>query len=362
MKKRKMVSLLGVLTLSATMILSACSSSGEKDSKETSKESDNKLEDKVVIYSPHGKDILGQFEKMFEEKYGIDVEWLDMGSQEVLDRIRSEKNNPQADVWWGAPSTNFEQAKGEDLLDPYEPTYSATLDEGFHEPDWYWTGTSQTPEVIMYNTKLLKKEKVPKDWDELLDPKWKDKIIIRYPLASGTMRTIFSAMIYRDFKDSGDPNTGYEWLKKLDANTKEYSANPEMMYNKVAKGEGLLSVWGMPDVAMLKEQKNYPFDFIIPASGTPVLTEGIAIVKGAPHPKAAEAFYEFVNTPEAAKILAEQHYRIPTRNDVTDLPDWIKNTEIKEMDIDWDVFESQSDVWMKYWDENIKNGDKQIKE
>ncbi|MCI1589904.1 hypothetical protein [Heyndrickxia oleronia] len=101
MKKRKMVSLLGVLTLSATMILSACSSSGEKDSKETSKESDNKLEDKVVIYSPHGKDILGQFEKMFEEKYGIDVEWLDMGSQEVLDRIRSEKNNPQADVWWG---------------------------------------------------------------------------------------------------------------------------------------------------------------------------------------------------------------------------------------------------------------------
>lgn len=360
MKKKKFVSLLATLSLSATLILSACSS-GEKSSG-TNKGKAKDLEDKIVVYSPHGKDILGQFEKLFEDKYGIDVEWLDMGSQEVLDRVRSEKNNPQADIWWGAPSTSFDQAKEEDLLEPYEPSYAKTLEEGFHDPEWYWTGTSQTPEVIMYNSKLLKKEDAPKDWDDLLDSKWKDKVIIRYPLASGTMRTIFSAMIYRDFKDSQDPAKGYEWLKKLDNNTKEYSANPEMMYNKVAKGEGTVTVWDMPDVVMLKEQKKYPFEFIIPESGTPVLTEGIAMIKNAPHPKAAKAFYEFVNTPEAAKILAEEHYRIPTRNDVTDLPDWIKNTEIKEMDIDWKVFQSKSDEWMKYWDENIKNGDKQIKE
>ena len=360
MKKAKKISMLAALSMSAALLLSACGS-GEKTSC-VSKGKNKDLEDKIVVYSPHGKDILAQFEKLFEEKYGIDVEWLDMGSQEVLDRVRSEKNNPQADVWWGAPSTSFDQAKGEELLEPYEPSYSGTLEAGFHDQDWYWTGTSQTPEVIMYNSKLLKKEEAPKDWDDLLDPKWKDKVIIRYPLASGTMRTIFSAMIYRDYKDSQDPTKGYEWLKKLDANTKEYSANPEMMYNKVAKGEGTVTVWGMPDVAMLKEQKNYPFEFIIPESGTPVLTEGIAIVKNAPHPKAAKAFYEFVNTPEAAKILAEEHYRIPTRNDVTDLPDWIKETEIKEMDIDWDVFQSKSDEWMKYWDENIKNAKKQIKE
>lgn len=360
MKKAKKISMLAALSMSAALLLSACGS-GEKTSG-GSKGKSKDLEDKIVVYSPHGKDILAQFEKLFEEKYGIDVEWLDMGSQEVLDRVRSEKNNPQADVWWGAPSTSFDQAKGEELLEPYEPSYSGTLEAGFHDQDWYWTGTSQTPEVIMYNSKLLKKEEAPKDWDDLLDPKWKDKVIIRYPLASGTMRTIFSAMIYRDYKDSQDPTKGYEWLKKLDANTKEYSANPEMMYNKVAKGEGTVTVWGMPDVAMLKEQKNYPFEFIIPESGTPVLTEGIAIVKNAPHPKAAKAFYEFVNTPEAAKILAEEHYRIPTRNDVTDLPDWIKETEIKEMDIDWDVFQSKSDEWMKYWDENIKNAKKQIKE
>lgn len=364
--KLKKGSVLTMLTLSAALMLAACSDSDEgagskKTSGNSSKQKDS-LEEKVVIYSPHGKDILSKFEKEFESKYNIDVEWLDMGSQEILDRIRSEKNNPQADVWWGAPSTNFDQAKDEGLLAPYEPSYSGSLDKGFYDPDWNWSGTSQTPEVIMYNTKELTKDIAPKDWDELLDDKWKDEIIIRYPLASGTMRTIFSAMIYRDFKDSNKPDSGYEWLKKLDVNTKEYAANPEMMYNKVAKGEGLLSVWAMPDVVMLKETKNYPFDFIIPESGTPVLTEGIALVKDAQHPKAAEAFYEFVNTPEAAKILAEDFYRIPTRNDIDNLPAWIADTKIKPMDIDWSVFQKESDGWMKYWDENIKNGEKEIKE
>ncbi|MGG0843756.1 extracellular solute-binding protein [Peribacillus simplex] len=363
MKYRKK-SLVSVLVLSAALLISGCNGSDTKTNSESggSKGEKGELEDKIVVYSPHGKDILSKFEKQFEDKYGIDVEWLDMGSQEILDRVRSEKNNPQADVWWGAPSTNFNQAKDDGLLSAYKPTYSDSLEEGFHDPEWYWTGTSQTPEVIMYNSKELSKDEVPKDWDELLDPEWKDEIIIRYPLASGTMRTIFSAMIYRTYKDTNDPEEGYDWLKKLDQNTKEYSANPEMMYNKVAKGEGSLSVWAMPDVVMLKENKNYPFEFVIPESGTPVLTEGIAIVEGAKHPKAAEAFYEFVNSSEAAKTLAEEFYRIPTRSDVKDLPEWITETEIKAMDIDWNAFEENGDEWMKYWDENIKSGDKEIKE
>ncbi|WP_234400649.1 extracellular solute-binding protein [Virgibacillus senegalensis] len=332
--------------------------SGEGDGGGDTAASGDELEEKVVVYSPHGNDILSEFEQQFEAEYGIDMEFLDMGSQEILDRIRSEANNTQADVWWGAPQVNFDQAKEEDLLAEYKPSYADTLDELYHDEDWYWSGTSITPEVILYNNKELSEEEVPKDWDELVDPKWEDELIIRYPLASGTMRTIYSAMIYRTYKDTESPDEGYEWLEKLDANTKEYSANPEMMYNQVAKGVGSLSVWNMPDTVMLAEEKGYPFDYVIPESGTPVLTEGIAIVKDAPHPKAAEAFYEFVNTKEAAKLLAEKYYRIPTREDVEDLPDWITETEINPMEIDWSTFQEKSPEWMDYWDNNIKNSEK----
>ena len=133
------------------------------------------------------------------------------------------------------------------------------------------------------------------------------------------------------------------------------------MYNQLAKGVGTLTVWNMPDTVMLAEEKGYPFGYVLPESGTPVLTEGIAIVKDAPHPKAAEAFYEFVNTTEAAKLLAEKYYRIPTRDDVEGLPAWITEAEdkIKPMDIDWALFQEKSDEWMDYWDNHIKSSDKE---
>ncbi|ASN04364.1 extracellular solute-binding protein [Virgibacillus necropolis] len=358
-KKSWVFSFLLITFIGITLTGCMAGGSGEESSDGASNSDSGKdLEEKVVVYSPHGKDILSEFEKLFEAEYDVDMEFLDMGSQEILDRVRSEKNNTQADIWWGAPQVNFDQAKDDGLLAEYKPTYADALDDMYHDEDWMWSGTSITPEVILYNTKEISAEEAPKDWDDLLDPKWEDEIIIRYPLASGTMRTIYSAMIYRTYKDTQSPEEGYEWLQKLDENTKEYSANPEIMYNQVAKGVGSLSVWNMPDTVMLAEEKGYPFDYVIPESGTPVLTEGIAIVKDAPHPKAAKAFYEFVNTKKAAKLLAEKYYRIPTREDIEDLPEWITETEIKPMEIDWALFQEKSPKWMEYWDNKIKNTEK----
>jgi len=74
----------------------------------------------LVVYSPHGSDMLEAFEKRFEQAHpDVDVQAVDMGSQEVLDRLRSERANPQADVWWGAPANTFEDA-ARDLSLPVE--------------------------------------------------------------------------------------------------------------------------------------------------------------------------------------------------------------------------------------------------
>jgi iron(III) transport system substrate-binding protein len=312
----------------------------------------------AIVYSPHGGDILTQFEKLFEEKYpDIDVQWMEMGSQDVLDRIRSERENPQCDIWWGAPSDIFMNAAKEGLLQPYRPSLADAVDSKYKDPNDLWYGTFLTPEVIAYNSQMLDKSQVPKDWDELLEPEWKDKIIIRYPLASGTMKTIYGAMIWRFYKDSGDPTEGYNWLLKLDANTKEYAASPTMMQQKLARGEGLITVWNMPDIMFQAKAKGYPFDYVFPESGTPMVTDGIAIIANCKHPEPAKLYYEFVNSKESMLILAEEHYRIPTRSDIpTDsLPKWITETEIKPMDIDWKVFSEKSEEWMKYWEQNIKN-------
>ena len=238
------------------------------------------------------------------------------GSQEVLDRVRAEKDNPQADVWFGAPAEAFDRATRENLLEPYIPTWSNAISVEGRENADHWYGTYLTPEVIAYNTQAGHGAQAPKDWDEVLDPKWKGKVLIRDPIASGTMRAIFGAIVARSVAKTGSPEAGYEWLRKLDANTREYVLNPTILYQKLGRQEGIITLWDMPDIATLQQRTEIPVDYVIPSSGTPVLVDGIAIVKGTKHPKEAKLYYEFVTTPEAMKAAAEQFLRIPARTDI----------------------------------------------
>jgi iron(III) transport system substrate-binding protein len=318
-------------------------------------------EDHIVVYSPHGKEMLGDFAQRFEAvNPGVKVHWQDMGSQNVLDRIRSEKSNPQADIWWGAPSVLFMNAADEGLLQPYRPSWANEIEQAHRDVDDRWFGTYLTPEVIAFNSHALTRETAPQDWDELLLPKWKDKITIRYPIASGTMRTIFATLIWRSYKTTGTPEQGYEWLRKLDANTKSYPANPTLMYLQLARQEALVTLWNMPDIELQKALYPYPFDYIIPESGTPVLVEGLAIVANCKHPKLAREFYEFITTQDSFSVQAKNYFRIPTRKDIpaSRLPEWIVQTEINAMEIDWNVFSEKSKEWMRYWDERIKGSGK----
>src|SRR5215467_1140035 len=82
----------------------------------------------IVLYSPHGRDLLGLVERTYEAAHPeVDVRWLDMGSQEIYDRIRSEKANPQGDVWFGGPATIFARGARDGLLEPFRPSWASAV-------------------------------------------------------------------------------------------------------------------------------------------------------------------------------------------------------------------------------------------
>jgi iron(III) transport system substrate-binding protein len=278
-----------------------------------------------------------------------------MGSREVLERIRAERNRPQADLWWGAAHMTFRTAADENLLATYRPTWADAVPTDARDNQDRWYGTFKTPEVIVYNTDAVKPGDAPKDWDDVLDPKWRDKILIRNPNPSDSMRAIFGAMIWRFYKDTGSPQQGYEWLRRLDANVKEYTVDGTLLMQKLVRREGLITLWNLPDVWIYKEQRGFPVGYVFPTSGTPVITDGIAIVRGAPNEEDAKRFYEFVNTPESLTLAAKKYYRIPVRNDLdrTQLPAWM-NEPVNEMQIDWDVMRNQINEWLRYWDLEIR--------
>jgi iron(III) transport system substrate-binding protein len=314
----------------------------------------------LLVYSPHGKDILEYYEAEFEKVHAdIDVQWADMGSQQVLDRLRAESVNPQADLWFGAPAEAFQRAAREGLLEPYTPTWSNAVSPDARDPDAHWFGTYLTPEVIAFNNVAIPRDSAPKDWDDVLDPKWRDKLIIRDPLAAGTMRAIFGAIISKSVRETGSPEQGYEWLRKLDANTREYVTEPSVLYLQLMRQNGVLTLWNMPDIVMQRERSSMPFDYIFPASGTPLLVDAIAIVKGGRQPEAAKLYYEFVTSPEAMYHASAEFIRIPARNDLDPqrLPGWVNETmtAMKPMPLDAALLAEKLDEWMIYWDSNIRN-------
>ena len=314
----------------------------------------------LIVYSPHGKDMLEHYERAFEQANpGTDVQWVDMGSQEVLERLRAEAANPQADVWFGAPAETFSRAAREGLLAPYRPTWAGEVPEDAHDPRDLWYGTYLTPEVIAYNSEAVSAAEAPKDWDDVLDPKWRGKVIIRDPVASGSMRAIFGGIIGRAVAQTGSPEAGYEWLRRLDANTKEYVLNPTLLYQKLGRQEGVITLWDMPDIALLKEQRGMPIEYVIPANGTPVIVDAIGIVSGTRNADAAQRYYEFVTSPAMLIVAADSFMRMPARTDLPadSLPSWIveAKAELKPMDVDQALLRERLDEWIRYWDDNIRN-------
>jgi iron(III) transport system substrate-binding protein len=320
---------------------------------------------RLVVYSPHGKEMLVAFEKAYEAAHpGTDVVWLDLGSQDIYDRVRTERSNPQADVWWGAPASVFARAEAESLLERFEPSWASAVPPDRRSAAGFWWGTFLTPEVIMVNERTVPPEARPRDWDDLLDRQWRGRILIRHPLSSGTMRTIFSALIARETDRTGSEDSAFAWLRRLDANTKAYVADPTQLYLRIAREEGAVTLWNLPDVIMQRRINSYPFAYVLPSSGTPLVTDGIAVVRGTRAREEAVRFCEFVTSVESMVSQAEQFGRIPARTDIPAerLPAWVRDLSLEPMALDWERLLASEQRWMKRWDEEVKGKGKDTDE
>lgn len=310
----------------------------------------------VVVYSPHGQEMLGDYEKLFEAAHPeVDVQWLDMGAQEVYSRIRAESARPAADVWWGAPSVLFEQAAKEGLLAAYRPAWAEAIAADQKDPEDRWFATFLSPLAILFNTQGLSAAEAPQTWDALLEPAWQGRISLRKPLASGTMRTFIAAMIAR----APSEDEGIAWLKRLHASTGSYPESPNLLFDHLKKNPDKISVWLMPDVILQRDRNGFPFGYVVPPD-TPVLTDAIAIVKDAPHPELARQFYDFVTTQEALIHQAEAYAKLPARNDIPreKLPTALTAQPIVPMALDWARVAANEAAWCDRWDKEVQQAGK----
>lgn len=344
MKKR-------LLALSAALIISLPAGSAQLFATD--------LEDKVVVYSTHGESLLETVADAFTAETGVKVDFINLKGA-LADRVRAEKTNPQSDVMYGAPSSVFLELKSEALFDQVNPSWADKIDPLFKDADGYWYGTIQTPVMMFYNTEMMTKEEAPKDWYDLTDAKYAGNLVFRNALSSSA-RATYSALL-QQFEKKGELDAGWQFMKDLDSNTKGYYGSGSMLFQAVGRKEAAVSFMVLNSISDNRINNEMPLAAIDAESGSPVITDGIALVHDAKHPNAGKAFIEFAGSAKVQALLAQKFNRLPTHPDaLAESPEWMADVKIKVMDVDWKDLASKQSAWMQKWDAEVKDNSKDVK-
>ncbi len=139
------------------------------------------------------------------------------------------------------------------------------------------------------------------------------------------MRAIWGYIIERSLRQTGDTTAAMDWLRRLDGQTRAYTLNPAILDAKLARQEGVVTLWDLPDI-LISRGKGMPFDYLFPRSGTVVIDDAIGLVRGAPHPEAAREFIDYVGSVEAQLLTARAVFRLPARHDLPadSVPEWVR--------------------------------------
>ncbi|MBQ3406664.1 MAG: extracellular solute-binding protein [Lachnospiraceae bacterium] len=324
---------------------------------ETSAEEATQLEDSLVIYTTHPEDLVEAISDEFTEKTGVPVEFINLKG-ELADRIRSEKDNPQADIMFGGDTATYMVLQSEGCYAPTSPSWADDVDEAYKEAEGYWYGTYRTPMVLFYNSEAMTAEEAPTDWTDLTKEEYAGKIVTRDSLSSSMRSTIVS--LVQNIKASDSEEAAWSFIEALGKNTKNYYNSGSMMFQAVGKGEASVSMAVINDVLKNRDANEMPLEMVIPASGAVVITDCIAATANAPHPNAAAAFIDFVGSKECQVMAANDFNRMPvTDGFLSECPEWMQ-TEFSALPVDWSEISANQSEWLEKWETDYLDAEKAV--
>lgn len=315
------------------------------------------LEDSLVIYTTHPEDLVEAISDEFTKKTGVPVEFINLKG-ELADRIRSEKDNPQADIMFGGDTATYMVLQSEGCYAPTSPSWANDVDEAYKEAEGYWYGTYRTPMVLFYNTEAMTAEEAPADWTDLTKEEYAGKIVTRDSLSSSMRSTIVS--LVQNIKANDSEEAAWSFIEALGKNTKNYYNSGSMMFQAVGKGEASISMAVINDILKNRDSNEMPLEMVIPSSGAVVITDCIAATNNAPHPNAAAAFIDFVGSKDCQVMAANDFNRMPVTDDIlSECPEWMQ-TEFSVLPVDWSEVSANQSEWLEKWETDYLDAEKAV--
>lgn len=278
-----------------------------------------KKEGSLTLYTTIAEKDLPVLIKPFEARYGIKVNVWRAGTDKVLQRTLAETAAKRYDVdvvHMGSPE--LEALAREKVLQPVSSPAYATLLPGSVPAHHEWAATLLSVWVQAYNTNLVRKEDLPRTYQDLLDPKWKGKLGLE-----AKNQDWFSTVV--GIMGGGDK--GLQFFRDLVArNGVSLRKGHTLLTNMVVSGEVplALTVYNyMPEQA---RKKGAPIGWFAlePAVAR---SNAIGVAKHAPHPAAALLFHEYMLT-DAQQYMTQIDY-VPTS---TRVPSPLKGVKILQTD------------------------------
>ena len=258
-----------------------------------------KAEGTVVFYTSVDVSVAERVARDFQAKYGIKVQVERTGSERVFQRLGQEygSNVHAADVVNTSDASHFLVWKKDGWL------ASVPLEEiirywppQYRDRDAQYATWRATTSPIAYNSKLVNQNEAPKHWADLLDPRWKGKIVKAHPGYSGSEMTADYELI-KAF--------GWTYFQKLAQQSVMQVQSSTEPPKVLARGEQPVMAGGNEYVVFQSQQQGAPIVIVYPTEGTPFETSPAAVMKAAPHPNAARLFYAYLFDQSTQQMLVD---------------------------------------------------------
>jgi iron(III) transport system substrate-binding protein len=263
-----------------------------------------KREGRVVVYSAYISPIShGRIATAFEKAYGIKIEYLTARGGELRERARIEQTAGRflGDVQHTASSVAAMTISVDKIIDPHgglpnakrlKPDFASRADD------------MQTPIFtinygMLVNTSMVKPADEPKSWMDLLDPKWKGKILYDDPRTAGGGRVMFHMTMDK---------FGRSYHEKLAALEPVFSRDYGEAARRVARGE--FAIYVPLILSEYARLKGLPVKMVIPQEGVTYGSYSVSVLRNAPHPNAARLLCDFYLTDEVQEIYADTGHGI----------------------------------------------------
>lgn len=286
-----------------------------------------KKEGTVVVYMTAGAQVRQALTQTFKDRYGVTVEALNMTGREMAVKITRERQSGLflADVYQGGVTTPVTLLKPIGAFDPLEPVLflPELKDPALVQKTWYegkllWVDKDKTIlpflgfaiDWALVNIDLVKPDEL-KSLRDLLNPKWKGKLLMYDPAATGVGGKLFGTI--------GTFGPGFDFWRELAKQEPVILRDHRQMAEWIAQGKYAIAVAPRPEEAQLMKDAGAHVTLLLPPTEGSILTTGsggLAIMNKAAHPNAAKLYINWLLSKEGLTTFTRAYGAPSLRLDV----------------------------------------------